>query len=80
MDFSCSIATSSHCSEQHSHRCKDFTAGLSREETMQQCRGGWVADSLDQPAMPDVRTGHVRKGGDCGGSVGNKIRDRPAEG
>ena len=55
MDFSCSIATSSHCSEQHSHRCKDFTASLSREETMQCNAGGRVADSLNQPAMPDVK-------------------------
>ena len=37
MDFSCSIATSSHCSEQHSHCCKDFTASLSRETML--CRG-----------------------------------------
>ena len=32
-------------------------------------QGGRVPDSLDQPAMPDVKTGHVRRGtlwGQCG--------------
>ena len=35
MDFSCSIATSSHCSDQHSHCCRDLSG-----ETMQ-CRRGY---------------------------------------
>ena len=33
MDFSCSIATSSHCYEQPGHCCRDFSAGLSGDSS-----------------------------------------------
>ena len=33
MDFSCSIATSSHCPEQLGHCCRDFSAGLSGDSS-----------------------------------------------
>ena len=33
MDFSCSIATSSHCPEQPGHCCRDFSAGLSGDSS-----------------------------------------------